>query len=453
MIRHKYRAKAFVLCYAAALMLLVVACSARGTARNSPFVDDVTPTVITTQTVPASLGDAVPAPAVMAVSTPSALPAMRAPTAEPSAPDTATPSATATPTRSVQQVLASLSERDIFFETRGEGSSFSNELWKMNLSTRQQKLVYASRENGFKLGTIALSPNGRLVATTFNVIGPPRVASQYTLKSELVVMQTDGTEIRKLASSTQAREEVLWQEWSPDGGELSYLLLYAPPGTIPPSMTVHIVDVDTGQDRVVSKSGDPLQWSPDGKYLALLDVCGDQSIGPCLNIVDILTGNQKTVWHGDDVAASRLAWRPGGDQIAVPVMDDVYPPSTSGKQGVYLIDVATGQQRKLVDADVTDLRWSPDGSTLAYLRTSAYDARLGYTTRLEFLDMASGQSTEVLDRTVRLGTSTWSKDGHALLIAVEKESGTGYALSVIVPADNSVAELALVEAGDPGPTW
>lgn len=124
---------------------------------------------------------------------------------------------------------------------------------------------------------------------------------------------------------------------------------------------IAIVDVASGERRVIDAGGSVNRptWSPDG-----LRVAGASPRG-AVTIVDIATGEVRRLTAH---AGGELAWSPdGGELAAYGVQVDGGDPDASG---VAIVDAATGEARIIARAGAEEergeLAWSADGRRVAY---------------------------------------------------------------------------------------
>jgi len=174
--------------------------------------------------------------------------------------------------------------------------------------------------------------------------------------------------------------------WSAEGTTDNYFVVPipdAPPNPLP-----------TAPDRLVEQhgSGKPITmaWRADGTTLAISTVLGIRLYNAAFEPGDLLPGAE--VHH--------IQWSPDGKTIA----------GTDMAGGVYVWDIATGQQRVLIEpqkppADATywqkvfKITWSPDSARLA---TTTYG-----DLSVRFWDIASGTEAAVLNVDVDILAVAW----------------------------------------------
>lgn len=186
-------------------------------------------------------------------------------------------------------------------------------------------------------------------------------------------------------------------------------------------------------------------WSPDGLTIAAeqitLNANGEQS--SALVLVDVQSGDMQTLapLPGDIPASAGtvggIAWSPDGAVLAISVLDRTPDPS---RDGVWLVDIQTGEPRRLADFDSLQaafqsvyadvplltlgaLVWSPDGTQL--LAWAGNPERTPVAAWALVVGAESGGVTPInlpiLDndrpdrRTLRPLQAAWSPDSRALL--------------------------------------
>lgn len=156
-------------------------------------------------------------------------------------------------------------------------------------------------------------------------------------------MRPDGSDVRQV-SDTDA-PYYFW-DWSPDGRFIVYM------GEITPDRVgVHLYDVENNQITNLLANYwfiNPtcciahVDWSPDGGEIAFM-LPNDGT----LYRVDIATGNIRAVAYMGG-SPRRLVWLPDGERIIVAVNNN---PSTNppGAVGTYLVDVNSGTVASIPD--------------------------------------------------------------------------------------------------------
>ncbi len=158
-------------------------------------------------------------------------------------------------------------------------------------------------------------------------------------------------------------------EWAPDGRQLLYISAYEDPdhddpavlaGTKAPMSAIYLLDLQTGKHRRLTSFGQNCSgaWSPDGNYLALSFGTEQKS--------DIYTVSLdgKHTWRLTDsqMINTRPMWSPNGKAI---VFVSIAPLGAEGEAaGVYLVDPAGTNKRRISNAPAFRASWSPDAKLL-----------------------------------------------------------------------------------------
>jgi Tol biopolymer transport system component len=153
--------------------------------------------------------------------------------------------------------------------------------------------------------------------------------------------------------------------------------------------------------RFIDSRGRP-SWSPDGKYLSYIS-CGASGGGPCgLFVRSTETGSVHEVPHTlGYLAFPRLS--PDGRSIITTGTD------LKGRQGLYLIDVATGRTSAVILRNTglggAGPEWSPNGRFIRYME------RRGRETVLWEREIGDADAKEIFRTTMRNGWIRMSPDG------------------------------------------
>lgn len=160
---------------------------------------------------------------------------------------------------------------------------------------------------------------------------------------------------------------------TPDGSVLAT-------ATFLPRARVRLWDGTSGAELTSFRPADfydhvtSLAWSPDGRYLAVTGVDDDSS-----GIVVVDRNGEVIARFREDPGAviHESAFSPDGTTIAIPRTPRR---QTGDEQGVWLWDWRSGQTTGLLDANVIDVDWDPDGERLVTIaelasRVEVWDAR------------------------------------------------------------------------------
>jgi Tol biopolymer transport system component len=199
------------------------------------------------------------------------------------------------------------------------------------------------------------SSNGRRLAFT--------VHGAFAAMARLVVIGRDGRK-RHTIDTRAASYQI--PQWSPDGRTIAYLR----DSGGEPALWVARAD---GRDRHVVRRGvfgypDSVSWSPDGARIAFVGIAGPRQTTAAL-VVARSNGTQSRAVAGvagepDRASVGNVRWSPAGSRIAFlrwgqdAAIDDA----------LCVVDPGSGRERVLARAgSIDDVTWSPDGRWLAYL--------------------------------------------------------------------------------------
>lgn len=168
----------------------------------------------------------------------------------------------------------------------------------------------------------------------------------------LFTMQADGTGVQELTIDAGA---ISLPRWSPDGDRIAYA---ASEGD---SVALRVYNFDgaittTVSDQLLpSEDAATFAWSPDGQQIAFID----PSEGGTLRIV---ASNGDPVADAPSVAATAVAWSPGGE------LTIVAPAAHGASTDIYTLQPDGDTPELLIERDGQEggLAWSPDGETLAF---------------------------------------------------------------------------------------
>ena len=287
------------------------------------------------------------------------------------------------------------------------------------------------------------------------------------------VVRSDGSSIRRISEGTGKYNLDYFPAVSPDGSRIAYTTArhetrgdYSSWG-VTRNFEIEVSDLDGSDRRRLTENGDldklPM-WSPDGSRIAFVRI--DHGITPTrdggiytiapdgsderaimeFRIRDWLAGQDIEDRFGN----GGLAWSPDGKMLALVANEIEHGRGENGEYSsakritrsvLYTVGADGSGLRRLAttSGDYFDVifgspAWSPDGETIAFLRT---EGGLGMTGLRLYTIRPDGSGLEelaLLHENVRAGHSakhslSWSPDGASLLL------GMGYA--IVVNADGS----------------
>ena len=231
---------------------------------------------------------------------------------------------------------------------------------------------------------------------------------------------------------TRGEKSVSNPAWSPDGKLLAFTMDAGDEKDAKPQVWFMYADGGEAWQVTKHKSGvRGFEFSPDSKTLLLLAtsppaedeekrkkekddaVVVDHDLKMAqLWTWNITTSEEKQITKGD-FSVSDPRWSPDGMRITftttpTPRADD------SSLQTAWVLDVASGKQRKLADSpQYTHMaRWSHDGKWIAFLGRSGFDI---YKTNLLVVGADGGQPREMTSSfELYAGEPFWSRDGKTI---------------------------------------
>lgn len=181
-------------------------------------------------------------------------------------------------------------------------------------------------------------------------------------------------------SEMTAHTEDSTPAWSPDGKQI----LFASNKHGDRKWRIYVISPgEIRGEGVMWAFGQMPAWSPDGSQVAYHG-CNER--GDNCGVWVMKAGGFSPARLTTDPSDTAPSWSPDGSQVA-------FISARNGNWDLYLVDVATGQETRLIDHPATDVApaWSPDGRRLAFL--SNRDGSWA----LYILDITSDQMQKVID--------------------------------------------------------
>ncbi|MBI2237621.1 MAG: PD40 domain-containing protein [Actinobacteria bacterium] len=227
-------------------------------------------------------------------------------------------------------------------------------------------------------------------------VSPDGAMFAYSLfpSAGLYVADVDGAGVHEVPTGVP---EPQGPSWSPDGSLLVYQGIY--PESRPIDRDLYVVDLATDEVRQITDIKPQTLWwwylpsfAPDGETI-LFHMPRRSDTGTRWDLWSVpVAGGEPTLVRRD---AAMGVYAPDGRTLAY--LDA--PRSEDGggwSSSLWLVDADGSDPRLLVDGDFEFLRWSPDGTRIAY----AGDGEI------HVVDVATGESTHVADG----GTAEWFDD-------------------------------------------
>jgi len=218
----------------------------------------------------------------------------------------------------------------------------------------------AARKTGFFIqypgAGCSVSPDGRSVifSAGWAKAGP-----------NLYILPVEGGEPRQITSGGRP----CYPCWSPDGRWIAYLDVEII-GDEKRIATIYKIPAAGGEaQKITTGSGNVteagLDWSPDGISIAYFSRNADASTGT-LNLAPVAGGESREICRVPNVnAQSDVSWSPNGREMAFVSRGKIWVvPAEGGEPAEVKTDV---------DADAGKLDWSPDGRKIAFSGDSGMD--------------------------------------------------------------------------------
>jgi Tol biopolymer transport system component len=187
----------------------------------------------------------------------------------------------------------------------------------------------------------------------------------------------------------------------------------------PQSTGAYVLNLETGQIIPAGPINSPSEapesaWSPDSTLLALAHLPDANGAGGGLQVAGTVDGSTRQVASGG--SASRLRWSPDGSQLAFIWSDAPGAPQPS-LPSLKIWSMSNGSVRTLVPSGATLVDWVPDGSGITVAIIPAGDGGDYSNARIVTLDPQTGNeiSTVLKGDTVvcQIGMA-WSSDSRYL---------------------------------------
>jgi Tol biopolymer transport system component/plastocyanin len=184
-------------------------------------------------------------------------------------------------------------------------------------------------------------------------------------RTDLFVVAADGSGKRQLTNTATMSEAQ--PSWSPERRRVAYTVTQGDPAVGPWQLAV--LNLDSGQSRAITAGREHYEpdWRPDGSLIAFTSLTrsGQVVVSSELAVVAPDGSGYRVLLRLNSTyySVGNPAWSPDGQQIAFTLES-----GTAGGE-LYVMDIATGTARKLLDHpgwDDIDPAWSPDGRYIAF---------------------------------------------------------------------------------------
>jgi TolB protein len=246
---------------------------------------------------------------------------------------------------------------------------------------------------------------------------------------ELYEIDADGSNYGRLTRDRLMLEGVSSLSWSRDGRRAVFAA-----GTGEGTGDLRVVEAQSGEvSTIYEGTGDEVlfgpDWSPNSQRLVAYDAAGDLVI---LNADG--SGLKRLTDSGDAGGHLSPAWSPDGSEIA-------FACDCSGDSGVYVVDVAGGNQKKVAHGESNNPRWSPDGSRIAY------NTQRG---QIHVVDVTTGTDVQLTEEAENFDPA-WSPDGQFIAFMSDRDGN----LNLYVMTSQGQEERALTSTpvDESAPAW
>ena len=325
------------------------------------------------------------------------------------------------------------------------------------------------------ISDVRISPDGKWVCYALTSVD----SAKDRRNTNLWMVSWDGKETMQLTYGTNGASS---PKWSPDGKYLSFSS-----SREGKKSQIWVMDRRGGEARKLtdlkSGSGDYV-WSPDGTKLALTiqdqpDTSKTKTAKPIvidryqfkadvqgyllnqrthLYLYDIASGKLDTLTSGNYNEGSPV-WSPDGKQLAF-VSNRTAEPDRNENSDIWIVDASkNAKPRQLTTWTGPDNspRWSPDGKSIAFLRSTSPDTYVMYDQNILAIVPASGGEPKLLTATLDRPVSaiTWDKSGSTISFLVSddrqryvgKVLASGGAVTKVAAGERSYSSLEASASG------
>jgi len=170
-------------------------------------------------------------------------------------------------------------------------------------------------------------------------------------------------------------------------------------------------------------------WSPDGRYIAFGRW---EEGGYSYYIIPSLGGDERKI-AGVKNAGDGIDWSPDGKELAVAASD------SSGLTSIMLISVDTGEKQKLTSPDFNGLdgdnlpRFSSDGSQIAFIKYLSFNV-----SELYLVPSAGGKEKRLTFDKLQVTSDAWTPDGKEIVFSSNR---SGNVALWRIPSEGGTAKL------------
>lgn len=213
-----------------------------------------------------------------------------------------------------------------------------------------------------------ISPDGKMIVFS----GKTQKNPPHFLHNSIWKLPVEGGTPKQLTEASEQTTD-MHPCWSPDGKAIAFVRVRIPKNITETSYintNIYIVKINGGEPTPLTTESDsvnfgPIEWSPDGKFIAYFSQQDDTSSSGNLKIISA-NGDGKSRVIGkvnDPHPGMQFAWSPDSKRIAFDGPDGKVIKIITLKDGS-IVNIETG----LVDSNIGDrLDWSPDGERFVFV--------------------------------------------------------------------------------------
>jgi Tol biopolymer transport system component len=201
---------------------------------------------------------------------------------------------------------------------------------------------------------------------------------------------------------------------------------------------VFVINADGSEIRQLTQPetvGFNLQWSPDGRRVALEGTCGREWYDICIIEADGTGLRAITKGPGSN---REPAWSPDGSRIAF-----TKGPEGGGNRDIYVVGAdGTGETRITDDpGDERDPTWSPDGASLAYVARSGAE-------KIQLIPVSGGTPRVLTAEGTSNESPAFSHDGKRIAFSSDRSAKPESAYTAKVRGQPGSESLPVTSAHD-----
>jgi Tol biopolymer transport system component len=268
-------------------------------------------------------------------------------------------------------------------------------------------------------------------------------ASDRDGNNEIYVMNPDGTESARLTDDPAYDSS---PAWSPDGSRITFAR-DAGGAEGPPDSDLYVMNLDgedprnlTNNALGVSTAVAYAAWSPDGAFIAFQQqLLATQTTE--IYLINPDGSGLKQLTH-DPMSASSPVWSPDGLRLAFFSDDGLSVMNADGTERITLL------QRNL--DYLIPRAWSPDGSTIAFVRILVGPTEADVSTDIYMVD-ADGSNERRLTADHASQDPAWSPDGTKIAFSSNRNGNSE--IYTMNPDGTGIVRLTDDPGADTNPAW